>query len=138
MTRVIRPLIVLVLFCGLCDLFSVRAVSAQANAPVNVTGRWVMALDMSMGPSEPLLELKQDGDKITGTYTGRYGSFPLAGTIKARKLAFTFTMGSAAEPVEMAFTGEVLADGESMKGEASLASMGDATWTAKREKEKTK
>ena len=135
MTRFIRPLIVLFALSG---LFGVRAVTAQGDKPVDVTGKWMMALDMSMGPSEPLLELKQDGGKITGTYTGRYGSFPLTGTIKARKLAFTFTMGSAAEPVEMAFTGEVLADGESMKGEATLATMGDATWTAKREKEKAK
>ena len=112
------------------------AQQAPADKPLDVTGTWAMALDMSVGPSEPLLELKQEGGKITGTYTGRYGSFALAGTIKARKLAFTFTMGSAAEPVEMAFTGEVSADGESMKGAATLGTMGDAIWTAKREKAK--
>ena len=109
---------------------------APADRSLDLTGRWSMALDMSMGPAEPLLELKQEGDRITGTYTGRYGSFELSGTIKARKLAFTFTMGTAADPIEVAFTGEVSADGESMKGEATLGTMGDATWSAKREKAK--
>ena len=108
---------------------------APADKPVDLTGRWPMALNMSVGPSEPLIELKQDGGKITGTYTGRYGTFPLTGTIKARKLSFTFTMGTA-EPVEMAFTGDVSPDGESIGGTATLGTMGDATWTAKREKAK--
>ena len=115
---------------------SAGVAAGQADRPADVTGKWVMALDMSVGTSEPFLELKQDGTKVTGTYTGRYGSFALTGTIKARKLAFTFTMGSAAEPVEVAFTGEVSVDGQSMKGEANLSQMGEAVWTAKKEKDK--
>ena len=38
----------------------------------------------------PTLELKQDGEKITGTYTGRYGTSPLQGTLKGRALEFAF------------------------------------------------
>lgn len=125
------------LACLLAVVFSSAGIlGEQTDRPVDVTGKWVMALEMSMGTSEPFLDLKQDGAKVTGTYTGRYGAFALTGTIKARRLAFTFTMGSADDPVEMTFTAEVSPDGQSMKGEADLSQMGDAVWTAKRQKEK--
>jgi hypothetical protein len=105
-----------------------------AKAPASVTGKWTMALDMSMGAATPALELKQDGAKITGTYTGRYGAFALEGTLKDRAIQFSFTMGAEGQTITMTFAGEVAEDGETMKGTATLGEMGDATWTAKRDK----
>jgi len=102
-------------------------------APVNVAGKWVMTLEMSMGTATPGLELKQEGAKITGTYSGRYGSFPLEGSVKGRAIAFAFTMSAEGQSVTMSYTGEVAADGQTMKGTASLGDMGDATWSAKRQ-----
>jgi hypothetical protein len=100
----------------------------------SVAGKWTMTLDMSMGAATPGLELKQDGAKITGTYTGRYGAFPLEGALKDRAIHFTFTMGAEGQTVTMTFSGEVAEDGQTMKGSATLGEMGDATWSAKREK----
>ena len=37
----------------------------------SVAGKWIVTLEMSMGTATPALDLKQDGTKITGTYTGR-------------------------------------------------------------------
>jgi hypothetical protein len=34
----------------------------------------------------------------------------------------------------MTFIGDVAADGQSIKGDATLGEMGEATWTAKRDK----
>ena len=48
---------------------------AEARSARDVTGKWTMALEMSQGTATPTLELKQDGEKLTGTYTGRYGEF---------------------------------------------------------------
>lgn len=102
------------------------------KVPVNVAGKWAMTLEMSMGTSTPSLELKQDGAKISGTYTGRYGSFPLEGTVAGRALAFSFSMSAEGQSVAMTFQGEVAADTLSMKGTATLGEMGEATWTAKK------
>jgi hypothetical protein len=101
---------------------------------VNVAGKWTMTMEMSMGTATPSLDLKQDGTKITGTYTGRYGTFALEGTLKDRAIQFTFQMGAEGETVTMSFAGEVAADAQTMKGTASLGEMGDATWSAKKEK----
>lgn len=105
-----------------------------AKAPLSVAGKWTMSLDMSMGTATPALELKQDGAKLTGTYTGRYGTFPLQGSLKDRTIVFTFSMTAEGETVTMSFSGEVAEDGQSMKGTATLGEMGDATWSAKKEK----
>ncbi len=108
-----------------------QAKPGKTAAP-NVTGKWTMTLEMSMGTANPALELAQDGEKISGTYTGRYGAFPVQGTLKGLTIQFSFTMG-ADSPQVMSFAGDVAADGQSMKGTASLGEMGDATWTAKRQ-----
>ena len=86
-----------------------------------------------MGTATPALDLKQDGETISGTYTGRYGTYELHGTLKDRAIRFSFVMGSADQSVTMSFTGEVTADGQTMKGSADLGEMGEAAWSAKRD-----
>ena len=104
------------------------------QAASNISGKWTMTLEMSMGTGTPTLELKQDGEKVTGTYTGRYGTFDLQGKLKDRAIAFSFVMTAEGESVTMTFNGEVAKDGQSMKGTATMGEMGDATWNAKKEK----
>ena len=106
----------------------------EGKATPDVTGKWSMTLEMSMGTGTPVLDLKQDGEKISGTYTGRYGTFDLEGKIKEQAIEFWFTMTAEGQSVSMSFTGEVAADGQTMKGQATLGELGDATWSAKKEK----
>ena len=107
--------------------------SQEKKAALNVAGKWAMTLEMSMGAATPALELKQDGEDLTGTYTGRYGTFELQGSLKGHVIVFSFTMSAEGQAVTMSFEGEVSSDAQSMKGTASLADMGDATWSAKRQ-----
>ncbi len=106
----------------------------DSKAPPNIAGKWTMTLEMSMGTATPTLELKQDGEKITGTYTGRYGTFPLQGTLSGTAIVISVTMTAEGESVEMTFSGEVTAGAQTMKGNASLGGMGEATWSAKKDK----
>lgn len=112
------------------------ALAAQTPAkPVPVAGKWAVTLEAESFTATSALEFKQDGEKLTGTYTSsRYGVTPLQGTIKERAIEFTFKLNADGTDVAMAFKGEVAADGLSMKGRASIAEMGDATWTARKEK----
>ena len=117
--------------------WSVVVVAIAANQPVraaaaDVTGGWVISLETSQGPAEPTLGLTQDGEKITGVYAGFYGDYPVSGTVKGREITFTFTMRPGEHPAVIHFSGDISADGQTMKGTADLAEMGPATWTAKR------
>jgi hypothetical protein len=108
--------------------------TATRVAPPSIAGKWVMALDIQGTTATPSLELKIDGEKVAGFYEGRYGKFPVAGTLKGRTLEFAFTMDADGTPARMAFYGEVSADGSSIKGTASMEGMGEVGWSAARPK----
>ena len=103
---------------------------------VSIAGKWAMTLDIpNMGSAETALDLKQDGEKITGTYTGRYGTYQLEGALKGRDLEFGFNMNAEGQPVSMQFKGQVAEDAQSMKGTCLLGELGEATWVAKVKKD---
>ena len=116
---------------------SIAVASAQTPSKppsVNITGKWTVSLELESITATPAVEFKQEGEKLTGTYTGRYGSFPFEGRIKDRGLEFVVKMNAEGMDVQMAFSGEVAADAQSIRGKVTLAEMGDGTWTAVRAK----
>ena len=127
----------IVLLVGLA-LSSAGSLAAQQAPPkpVNITGKWAMTLELSIGTSSPVLELKHDGEKVTGTYTGRYGTSPLAGVLKGRALEFTVKLTAEGQDSTMSFAGEVAADGLTMRGSATIEGLGDASWSAKKTPDK--
>ena len=125
-----------VLLVGLALGSAGLAAQQPAPKPVNIAGKWAMTLELSMGTASPALELKQDGEKVTGTYTGRYGTSPLAGTLKGRALEFTVKLNAEGQESTMSFAGEVAADGLTMRGSATIEGLGDASWSAKKTPDK--
>jgi hypothetical protein len=102
--------------------------------PLDIAGKWAMTLQMEIGTANPALVFKQDGEKLTGTYTGRYGTFEFKGTLKAREIQFSFQMDTDGGQTTMSFFGEVAADAQTMKGTGTIEGLGDVTWSAKRDK----
>jgi len=111
-----------------------QAQEQPAPAPKAITGKWSMMMEMSMGTATVALDFKQDGEKITGTYTGSYGEFPLEGILQARALEFAVYTTIEGQESTMNFSGEIAEDGESIVGSAILGQMGEAGWLAKRAK----
>lgn len=114
--------------------------AAQTPVPtpkaIDVTGKWAVVLELSIGTSNPTLALKQDGTKITGTYTGRYGDSKLTGTIDDKRvLTFQVSLSAEGTDVTMFFTGEVSADGQFVpKGLVNIEGLGEGSWAAKKDK----
>ncbi len=121
--------VVLVLSGAAASTFAQKAAEA-----VTFTGKWQMTLEMAVGTSSPVLVFKQDAEKLTGTYTGRYGEYQLVGKVDGRKLEFVVTINAEGTETRMSFTGELTPAGDVIKGNAELGGMGEATWLAKREK----
>jgi hypothetical protein len=88
-------------------------VGFAAPATPNLGGKWQLSLTTPHGPMEGSLDLKQDGDKLTGTCTTDYfGAAPLSGTIDGKKVSFsidvqgmTFTMSGTIDADKM--TGKI-------------------------------
>ena len=98
--------------------------------PANVAGKWNAALQLETITGHPVLTFKQDGEKITGTYEGRYGEFTLKGTIKEKKIEFTVTMLAEGTQTQGYFAGTV--DGDTIRGTVEFEGAGEGTWTAAR------
>ena len=102
--------------------------------PAKVAGRWNFTVELEMGTGHPVVTLKQDGEKISGTYDGRYGQSPLEGTVKEKKIEFTVTMVAEGVSVAGVFSGSV--DGDTMSGTVEFDQAGEGTWSATRAVEK--
>src|SRR6185436_2979018 len=123
-----RRLSVVALVIAVMAAGAATAFAQKAPEAINLTGKWQMQLEMSVGTSTPVLVFKQDAEKLTGTYTGRYGEYQLVGKVDGRKLEFVVTINAEGTETRMSFTGELTPAGDVIKGNAELGGMGEATW----------
>ena len=105
--------------------------AAQA-AKVDVTGKWAFNVETAAGSGTPTMTFKQDGEKLTGHYSGQLGEADLTGTVKGEAIEFKFTVDVQGQTLNAASSGTV--DGkDSMKGKVDLVGLGEGTFTAKRQ-----
>ena len=112
-------------------VFGVLSVTLLAE-PAKVAGTWNVALELEMVKGHPVLTLKQDGEKVTGTYQGRYGPSALEGTVKEKTIEFSVTM--VAEGMQTTGTFEGTVDGDTMGGTVEFEGAGEGTWSGTRAK----
>jgi hypothetical protein len=105
---------------------------AGQSGKVDVTGKWAFAVETAAGSGNPVMTFKQDGEKLTGHYSGQLGEADLTGTVKGQDIAFKFTVDAQGTMINAVYTGTV--DGkDSMKGKVDLVGLGEGTFTAKRQ-----
>jgi hypothetical protein len=114
----------------LAALLAFCALTLVAAEPAKVAGVWNVTLELESITGHPVLTLKQDGAKVTGTYQGRYGVSALEGTVKDKTIEFAVTILAEGTPTTGTFTGTV--DGDTMSGAVSFEGAGEGTWTAAR------
>jgi hypothetical protein len=103
-------------------------------APANIAGPWQFTVELAVGTARPLVTFKQDGEKITGTYEGRYGKSNLEGTVKENQVEFTVTVVAEGTTVSGLFSGTY--ENDRMSGDVDYEGAGEGTWTAVRVPEK--
>jgi hypothetical protein len=50
----------------------------------DISGNWEFSVDTAAGSGSPSFVFRQDGEKLTGTYSGLLGKADLTGTVKGR------------------------------------------------------
>jgi hypothetical protein len=109
-------------------LFLIVVLSALTLLGADLTGTWTAAVVLDAGSGTATFEFKQTGEKLTGTYTGTFGSSPLTGTVKGNKVEWSFDNEQAGK---ITYTGTM--DGEgAMKGTVVYGQVGSGTFTAKK------
>jgi hypothetical protein len=116
-----RTLLMLVAALG---LFTVSAFAAA------IDGKWTATTEGQNGPMTTTFTLKADGDKLTGTITGRNGEAPIEdGKIDGNNVSFVRTMERNGEKMQMKYTGTLAGDELKLK---VTTPRGDREMTAKR------
>ena len=118
----------------LVRLLAVSMLAAVVSAePAKVAGKWNVTLQLEAITGHPVILLKQDGEKLTGTYeSARYGQSELKGSIKEKEIEFSVSFVAEGMQTQGVFAGTV--DGDTMSGDCSFEGAGDGTWSASRVK----
>ena len=103
----------------------------QQDKPLEVAGVWALTVETAQGTGNPTLTLKQDGEKLTGTYASQFfGDRDVTGTIKGDAISFSFTVTMEGNTVTVTYSGTVEKD--TMKGKVAFGDMGEGTFTGKK------
>ena len=113
-------------------LFVAASAGAGQAAKTDVTGKWAFNVETGAGSGTPTITLKQDGDKLTGHYSGQLGEADLTGTIKGADFTFKFTVDAQGNMLDVTYTGTAESK-DALKGKLSIAGLADGTFTAKRQ-----
>ncbi len=108
---------------------SVAPAAPAAASAGDLTGTWDGAVETSAGSGNPTFTLKQEGEKLTGTYKGQLGDYPLTGTVKGEAIEFSFKVTGQVEGTAI-YKGTV--SNGAMKGTVDLAGVATGTFTAKK------
>ena len=111
--------------------FLLTAVLTAGAQTTNVSGNWKLTIETPNGPGGPSVVLKQEGEKLTGTYKGRFGESPLEGTVKGKDIKFTVKVNAQGQEILVEYAGAV--EGDTMKGKVKFGDMGEADFTGKKE-----
>ena len=99
----------------------------------DVTGKWDVVITLEgVGEVPVSVDFKQEGTRLTGTFTGPPGEVTLQGTMNGPSMRLEFEVDTPQGKMPIVMTGDLGADG--LAGKATLAGMGEANWKGTRAK----
>lgn len=127
----LRGFVLVAAFATLLGAFQMNSM-ARADDKPDPTGTWKWT--SGQNNRETTLKLKLDGDKLTGTITGRGGETKIEdATFKDGEVSFTVTrMGQNGNKIVQKYSGKL--SGDTIKGKTSREGQEDREWEAKRAK----
>lgn len=108
-------------------LLLVALITVCAALAADISGNWDFLVNSDAGSGSPSFTFRQDGEKLTGTYSGALGEAKLTGSVKGDTIEFSFEPSGANGVVR--YKGKIEGPTK-MKGELDLGDMGTGTWTA--------
>jgi hypothetical protein len=105
--------------------------SAQA-AKVDLTGKWLFSVQTDAGAGNPTFTLKQDGEKLTGHYSGTFGEADCTGSVKGNDFTIQYSADAQGTKLDITYKGTI-ENKDSVKGTLTIAGLGDGTFTGKRQ-----
>jgi hypothetical protein len=117
---------------GMLRFLSMALLAGLASASLlahDISGNWEFSVDTAAGSGSPSFVFKQDGEKLTGTYTGLFGKADLTGSVKGDQIDFKFDFSYSGQSGVAHYSGTIEND-KKMKGKVEIGDLGEGTWTA--------
>lgn len=105
--------------------------ASMAQGKTDLTGKWAFTVETGAGSGTPTITLKQEGDKLTGHYSGQLGEADLTGSVKDQGFLFVFAVEAQGMKLTCTYTGTI-ENKDSLKGTLDIAGLANGTFTAKR------
>ncbi len=96
--------------------------SSTPTAAQNVTGTWVLSVQLDAGEGDATFVLTQSDGRISGTYTGVLGEQEVSGTIEGSQFRWQFESQAG----RITFSGTV--EGDAMEGTCQYGQLGGGTF----------
>jgi hypothetical protein len=91
---------------SLIGLIASFGAASPRVAGIDISGTWVFSVDLQDGGhGDPTFVFKQEGEKVTGTYSGPLGEQNVTGTVKGDKAVFGFQASRDGETIKATYTG---------------------------------
>ena len=108
---------------------------AVSSFAADVSGKWAAEMQGPQGAMTTTFTFKVEGEKLTGTVSGRGGDTPITdGAIKGDELSFNVTRTMNGNEMKLAYQGKVAGDEIKMTRSRPGADMPPQDFTAKRTK----
>jgi hypothetical protein len=118
-------------------LLGLALVPAGAGAgAANISGTWACSIEMGEPkPFEVTFAFKQEGEKLSGTYTHPKRELPVTGTVKGDQVVFNYELASDKSSMTVRYTGTIVSPTK-MTGTVEWIGGGapPGKWTATRKK----
>ncbi|HET9532355.1 MAG TPA: amidohydrolase family protein, partial [Blastocatellia bacterium] len=97
--------------------------SGAPSASVDPSGNWELTVRSPQGDVNARLTLQREGDRITGTFAGPMGSFPIGnGSVTGNQLRLPVSVQFGGDTIEATIVATI--EGDSMSGTISLGALG--------------
>jgi hypothetical protein len=104
---------------------------SAATGQTDISGVWNFEVETPAGKGTPVFTLKQEGEKVTGTYKGQLGEAPVTGTVKGSDVTLMIKVSPQGEEITVTYTGKITGK-DAMGGKATFGNLGEGNWTAKK------
>jgi hypothetical protein len=112
-------------------LLRILLMTAVTALGADISGTWNFAVETDAGGGNPVFSFKQDGEKLTGTYSGLFGKADVEGTVRGNQVEFSFRAEAGGQKVKIVYKGAV-ETASRMKGTVEFGELGKGTWTAEK------
>jgi hypothetical protein len=123
-----RKLLLLTILIGLITLLP--AFTGLATAAADISGTWIFSVDLDDGGhGDPTFVFKQEGENLSGSYSGPLGEQKVTGTVKGDKAVFGFEFEREGQTIKATYTGKIESPAK-MTGTVEFAGVMRGKWTA--------